>query len=236
MEMCTGCKRRIDPAFDASVRDRRAQPWHTSCYANRINPGREALIWVVAWPVGLARMIGRRLGWQASTATWAGVAATVALVAVLVLASTASAASAIATGDRAGWLVGEQVWGTPACGEPAIEFNTPEEYQDQFGTGRFEHGEPLAWADATRCVIVINRTLARTLIHTAAKRCHVIAHEWWHLARPGEEHSANPRSIMYGEDNVLEGRERIGRRWGPWVASGAFQPCVEMTRPGVRVG
>lgn len=86
---------------------------------------------------------------------------------------------------------------------------------------------PLAWADATRCVIVINRNLERIEIRTAVKRCHVIVHEWGHLAE--REHSANEHSVMFGQDLVGESRERVGHRWR-WVTAGAFKPCYRAVR------
>lgn len=134
----------------------------------------------------------------------------------------------------AGTYVGKQVWGMPACGQPHVEVSTPGEYLALYGTTVLD-GYPLAWADANRCVIVINRDLARIEIRTPAKRCHVIVHEWGHLA--GREHSTNLRSVMYGEDVVEESlsRERVGAPWR-WTTARAFKPCVTMTRRGTSVG
>jgi hypothetical protein len=156
--------------------------------------------------------------------------ATVTLIAVAVLPAPAAFAL---SGTEAGMRVGEQVWGAAACGQPHVEVSTPTEYEDTYGTGEFENGSPLAWADENRCVIVINRNLAKIEIRTAAKRCHVIVHEWGLLT--GHEHSENTRSVMYGEDLVAESREKIGRRWR-WVTAGAFRPCVTMTDPRTRIG
>lgn len=157
----------------------------------------------------------------------------VALAALLALALTGTAHAA--AGDLAGLYVGQTVWGAPACGQPRLEVSTPGEYEAEHGTGVFDSGEPLAWADDTRCAIVINRTLSRLSIRTAVKRCHVIVHEWGHLA--GREHSRNPRSVMFDEDVVSEGRERVGRsKRYRWVADGAFRPCYEAAAPGFEIG
>jgi hypothetical protein len=155
-----------------------------------------------------------------------------ALTAALILALPTAAAHAL-TGTDAGLYVGEQVWGKPACGQPHVEVSTPTEYEAAHPAAEFGDSVPLAWADETRCVIVINREYARLSIRTAVKRCHVIVHEWGHLT--GREHSENPRSVMYGDDVVTEGRERVGKRVR-WVTSGAFKPCVTMAAPGMSVG
>lgn len=164
-------------------------------------------------------------------ATWAGLAATVALV-LLLLASAASAAS----GTAAGLYVAQDVWGKPACGVPRVETSTPADYLRDHATGEFLL-EPVAWADENRCVIVIN---ANFTIRTPVKRCHVIAHEWGHLAGfrdpsnvDDPEHSANPRSLMFGHDPVHEIRERVGRKRWRWVADGAFRPCYAAVEDGV---
>lgn len=148
-----------------------------------------------------------------------------ALCAVLLFASPAHAASR----DEAGKFVAERTWGTPSCGTPSVESSTPKAYQAAHGSGYFE-SDPIAWADENRCVIVIN---ADATIRTAAKRCHVIVHEWGHLA--GRAHSKNPRSVMYEEDMVSESvLHSKGKR--RWTASGAFAPCVDVTRPGASFG
>jgi hypothetical protein len=152
------------------------------------------------------------------------------LAAVVVLFFAVSPASAWAasagTGDQAGLFVGQQVWGAPACGDPHVEVSTPADYERDHGTGNFASPEPLAWADVNRCVIVINAEVVDgryAEIHTAQKRCHVIVHEWGHLV--GEEHVNNPRSVMYGHDNVSEGWGRFGKKRPHWEAFGAFKPC-----------
>lgn len=140
------------------------------------------------------------------------------LLAMFAVPATASAA----VDDRKAFRVAERTWGVPPCGQPTVESRTPEQYQQAHGTGYFE-SNPLAWADESRCVIVINSDLARLAIRTAAKRCHVIVHEWGHLA--GREHSTNPRSVMYEGDNVTEGRVRVVRAGWQWKAAGAFKLC-----------
>lgn len=142
----------------------------------------------------------------------------------------AATAHAGLTGTDAGMYVGQQVWDTPACGQPHVEVSTPAEYQSAHGTGYFDNGEPLAWADEGRCAIVINPNYT---IRTDAKRCHVIVHEWGHLT--GHEHSENQRSVMYGEDLVAESRVRRHGRV-EWRAANAFKPCAYMTRPGMEIG
>jgi hypothetical protein len=151
----------------------------------------------------------------------------------LIMLALFPAAAYALTGTAAGVQVGEQVWGTPACGQPHVEVSTPTEYKAAHPSAEFGDSVPLAWADETRCVIVLNRDYARLSIKTAVKRCHVIVHEWGHLT--GHEHSENPRSVMYGDDVVTEGRERVGRRVR-WVTVGAFKPCVTMAQPGMQVG
>lgn len=156
-----------------------------------------------------------------------------------VLASLTCAGDAQAlSGTQAGLAVGLMVWGTPACGLPHVEISTPAEYLKAHGTGNFD-GDPEAWADEDRCVIVLN---PHYTIHTAVRRCHVIVHEWGHLAgyrdqsnKTDPDHSDNPRSVMYAEDLVVEGRERTGKRWR-WVAGGAFKPCYEMADPRTGLG
>lgn len=151
--------------------------------------------------------------------------AALAFALVLIGAAPANAAP----GDDAGLYAGERTWGVPKCGVPQLEVSTPMDYLAAHDTGVFE-AEPDAWADDVRCVIVLN---PRVVIHTAAKRCHVIVHEWGHLA--GREHSDNPRSVMYGEDEVTESRIRVKRRWR-WEQSGAFRPCADLTAPGASFG
>lgn len=131
---------------------------------------------------------------------------------------------ALATsGTMAGMAVALQTWRMPPCGQPHVEVATPAEYGRAHGTANFGGVIPLAWADESRCVIVINRTLAPTMINTAVKRCHVIVHEWGHLA--GHDHSENQRSVMFGGDTVSESREWLGRHRWRWVVGGAFRPC-----------
>lgn len=130
-------------------------------------------------------------------------------------------------GQDAGAYLAQREWGTPACGTPSVEVSTPEQYQQQHGTGYFD-GDPFAWADEKRCAIVLN---PRYQIRTAVKRCHVIVHEWGHLA--GEAHT--DRGVMASEDAVTEGRVRVKKRW-EWRASGAFRPCYEYTKPGYVFG
>jgi hypothetical protein len=152
---------------------------------------------------------------------------------LIALAALPAAAAQGLSGTDAGMRVGLQVWGMPACGQPHVEVTTPAEYAFAHGDANFGDSVPLAWADETRCMIVINRDLAHIEIRTAAKRCHVIVHEWGHLT--GHEHSDNPRSVMYGEDLVAESRvRRHGRVF--WRAANPFKPCAHMTRPGTRVG
>jgi hypothetical protein len=240
--ICAGCNRSIDPAFDSVVRDNFGRPWHAGCMTRaRGATGREDHVggagplwaWAIAtllFPLvgivaGIVYLFRNRIG--------PGLALIVeAVVLIAVYSVLLASASASISGDRAGLIVGEQVWGAPACGQPRVEVSTPSDYEAAYGTGAFDT-EPLAWADETRCVVVINRELARIEIRTAAKRCHVIVHEWGHLA--GREHSENPRSVMYGEDVVAESREKVGRRWR-WVTSGAFKPCEVLTRPGSNIG
>jgi hypothetical protein len=142
-------------------------------------------------------------------------------------------------GDPAGLYVGQQVWGTPACGQPHVETSTPAAYLAAHGTGLFD-GDPEAWADESRCVIILN---PQWTTHSAAKRCHVIVHEWGHLAgyrdpsnTADPEHSDNPRSVMYADDLIGESKVRIGKHRWRWEADSAFRPCVTMTQPGVQVG
>lgn len=153
------------------------------------------------------------------------------LAALLTLAALIAPATAgAASGTAAGLFVGRTVFGMPACGQPHVETSTPEDYEAEHGTGVFD-GEPEAWADEERCTIVIN---PRYKLRTAVKRCHVIVHEWGHLA--GREHSENPRSVMYAEDLVAEGLERLGRGRSRWVAAGAFRPCYAAAAPGADFG
>ena len=52
------------------------------------------------------------------------------------------------SGTMAGMYVGQQVWGTPACGQPHVEVSTPTEYGAAYGSVNFgDAGAPLAWAD-----------------------------------------------------------------------------------------
>lgn len=146
---------------------------------------------------------------------------TLALV-LLLFPATAQAAS----GTMAGMTVGARVWGMPACGQPHVEVTTPTAYQAAHGTSEFGGNQPLAWADETRCVIAINRELAHIEIRTPAKRCHVIVHEWGHLA--GRGHSDNPRSVMFGEDIIAEGWVLRGKR-KVMQAANAFKPCYAAT-------
>jgi hypothetical protein len=138
------------------------------------------------------------------------------------LAATLALIPATVTGDLHALSVAEQAFGRPPCGIPRVEVSTPARYQRAHGTAYFDDGEPLAWADEDRCAIVINPNVARLAVRTAVKRCHVIVHEWGHLA--GREHSENPRSVMFGEDFIIESRERVGKRW-VWRTGGAFRPC-----------
>lgn len=165
------------------------------------------------------------------------IAAATALATLLITAQAHAA-----PGDKTGMAVALKKWGEPACGTPHFYVSTPAAYAARFGTDNFGDSMPLAWADETRCAIMINGNLAPVEIRTPVKRCHVIVHEWGHLAgyrdpsnTADPEHSDNPRSVMYGEDLVVESRERIGKRW-KWVAGGAFKPCYEMAAPGVQVG
>lgn len=152
-------------------------------------------------------------------------------LAVLIALAVPSAAQA-AAGDKAGLLVAERTWGAAPCGTPHVEVSTPDEYVTAYGTGLF-NGTPLAWADETRCAIVINRDLIRIELRTATKRCHVIVHEWGHLT--GHEHSENQRSVMYGEDLVAESRVRRGKHVR-YEAANAYKPCYPVTAPGFRFG
>jgi hypothetical protein len=152
-----------------------------------------------------------------------------ALAVLIAIYSMPLASASAATGDRAAFYVAKQTWGEPDCGQPRLEVSTPAEYVRAHGTGEFD-SEPEAWADEDRCVIVLNPQLT---IRTAVRRCHIIVHEWGHLA--GREHSQNPRSVMFGEDDVTESRLQVKRRW-VWEASGAFRPCYAATQPGASFG
>jgi hypothetical protein len=86
-----------------------------------------------------------------------------------------------------------------------------------------------AWADPERCAVVVNE---RTRFRTQWRHCHVIAHEWGHLA--GYEHSFDPASLMYDSELGMEGKIlRPGRR-AKWVADGFYGPCkpVKVIRRG----
>lgn len=61
----------------------------------------------------------------------------------------------------------------------------------------------------------------------------MIVHEWGHLT--GHEHSQNQRSVMFGKDDVTEGRVYAHGHWA-WKATGAFRPCYAATKPGVSYG
>lgn len=125
------------------------------------------------------------------------------------------------SGTEAGIRVAQATWGIPACGNPHVEAVTPAQYMREHEEISID-GQPLAWADEKRCVIVINPTWK---IYTATKRCHVIVHEWGHLA--GRGHSDNPRSVMYKSDEVSEDFDiQTDKR----VAIGAFKPCYVATR------
>lgn len=146
------------------------------------------------------------------------------------------ASASAASGTTAGLYVAQVTWGKPACGTPRVETSTPADYLQAHGTGEFLI-EPLAWADENRCVIVINPNFT---IRTAVKRCHVIVHEYGHLAgyrdesnTADPEHSDNARSVMFGHDEVNEIRERVGRKRWRWVADGAFRPCYAAVEDGV---
>jgi hypothetical protein len=163
----------------------------------------------------------------------------VRLILVVLLSLALPAAASAATGTEAGLYVGQTVWGAPACGQPHVEVSTPAEYLEAHGTGAFT-GDPEAWADENRCAIVINPDFT---IHTATKRCHVIVHEWGHLAgfrdpsnAADPSHSDNPHSVMYGEDLVSENRVRYSKRRVRWEAGGAFKPCYAASQPGTSFG
>jgi len=172
----------------------------------------------------------------------------VALATVLVAApATASAwtppgdqsANWIGAANRAGLTVAAQTWGAPPCGTPTVETSSWAGYAAAHPEARLPDGrppsgatvEPLAWADESRCAIVIS---SRARIRTKAKRCHIIVHEWGHLAHFRDDensadpaHSHNPASVMFAATMVTEGRVNTARR--PWRASGAFAPCYAAT-------
>ncbi len=135
------------------------------------------------------------------------------------LVALAVAVGLIPSGNLHAMSVARETWGTPACGTPRVETHTPAQYRRLHGTGYFEV-EPDAWADESRCAIVIN---PRFKIRTAAKRCHIIVHEWGHLA--GRSHSDNYRSVMYGDSSVVSEATLIDGKRRVATAAGAFKPC-----------
>lgn len=153
----------------------------------------------------------------------------------MIVATLSALALATSTsGTEAGMRVAQATWGTPACGHPHVEAVTPAQYMRE-RSGTWIKGQPEAWADENLCVIAINPNWK---IYTAAKRCHVIVHEWGHLAGFSDPsnvkdplHSSNPRSVMYATDLVNEGTifSKMGKGT-VWVSSGAFKSCYAATR------
>jgi uncharacterized protein DUF4352 len=52
--------------------------------------GWDVLLWLIAWPWALMRLIGRHARWSASASNWAGVGATIAFVVILAALSSSS--------------------------------------------------------------------------------------------------------------------------------------------------
>jgi hypothetical protein len=138
-----------------------------------------------------------------------------------VIAVTLSALALAASGTEAGLHVAQATWGVPACGQPHVEMSTPSNYM-RAHEGVSIEDQPVAWADEKRCAIVINPNWK---IYTATKRCHIVVHEYGHLA--GHGHSDNTRSVMYREDQVAE---NFDIKTDKLVAFGAFKPCYAATR------
>lgn len=86
---CVVCRKAIDPAFDSMARDADGFPCHATCRtkaaggprAYGVNMPLEVGIWLVSWPVGLARWIARSHEWSVRKATW--IVATLQIVAIV---------------------------------------------------------------------------------------------------------------------------------------------------------
>jgi hypothetical protein len=86
--------------------------------------------------------------------------------------------------------VARDTFGLPTCGEPRIIRRDPLTYAG--GAQADWLRDATAWADPERCAVVLS---SRVKIHTRWRWCHVVAHEWGHLA--GYEHSIEPFDLMY---------------------------------------
>jgi hypothetical protein len=126
--------------------------------------------------------------------------------------------------------IAQAKWGTPTCGQPQLLVRAPSAYEREYATS-LNGRSPVAWADVDHCAIIVNPEYR---IYTAARRCHVIVHEWGHLAGYRDPantadplHSRDPRSVMYARDEISETPRFRGRGHAQWVAVGAYPPCYE---------
>lgn len=145
---------------------------------------------------------------------------TLTLLILCVLPATADAYSAPV--DR-GLGVGQRLFGPAKCGTVTVRTEDAPARWPQL-----RHA--IAWADKARCAIVLN---AHPTVHlrTPEARCHTIVHEYGHLAEYRDplnptdpQHSHDPRSVMFAENDVVEGHVmRHGRAVS--AASGYVRGC-----------
>lgn len=132
-------------------------------------------------------------------------------------------ASAYSIPIARGLGLGQATFGAAKCGAVhVVTEDAPAEWPTLRGA--------IAWADKGRCAIVFNAH-PRARLRTPEARCQVVVHEYGHLAEYRDptnladpEHSHDPRSVMYAENEVVEGRI-VGHGRARSAASGYVRGC-----------